>query len=84
MKTIIKKIGSFEAKTHLSGLIDEVKNGTEYVITNRGKPVARLIPYRISEQSSTLNEVIDSFEEVRNSVEGRVDIKNYISEGRKY
>ncbi len=84
MKRVNKTIGSFEAKTHLSGLIDEVQSGTEYVITKRGKPVARLIPYRITDESSTLNEIIDSFAEIRKSVHGSTDIKSYINEGRKY
>lgn len=84
MKRVNKTIGSFEAKTHLSGLIDEVQSGTEYVITKRGKPVARLIPYRITDESLTLNEIMDSFAEIRKSVHGNVDIKSYINEGRKY
>jgi prevent-host-death family protein len=84
MKRANKIIGSFEAKTHLSGLIDEVQSGAEYIITKRGKPVARLIPYRIADESSTLSEIIDSFDEIRKSVHGSTDIKSYINEGRKY
>lgn len=36
-------IGAFEAKTHLSALLERVANGEEFVITKHGKPVARLI-----------------------------------------
>lgn len=36
-------IGAFEAKTHLSSLLDRVAAGEEVVITKHGKPVARLI-----------------------------------------
>jgi prevent-host-death family protein len=50
MKTKIKSIGSFEAKTHLSSLIEYVQNGGEYIITKRGKPVARLILFRDQEK----------------------------------
>ena len=31
-------------KAHLSEYLDEVKAGAEILITNRGKPVARLVP----------------------------------------
>jgi prevent-host-death family protein len=34
----------FEAKTHLTRLIRRVANGERIVITNRGKPVAMLVP----------------------------------------
>jgi prevent-host-death family protein len=37
-------IGAFEAKTHLSELLDRVEQGEELVITRRGRPVARLVP----------------------------------------
>ena len=38
------EIGAFDAKTHLSALLDQVANGEEVLITRRGKPVARLVP----------------------------------------
>lgn len=37
-------VGAFEAKTHLSNLLEQVMNGEEVLITKHGKPVARLIP----------------------------------------
>ena len=40
----MKEIGTFEAKTHLSALLDEVGRGGEFVITRRGVAVARLVP----------------------------------------
>jgi prevent-host-death family protein len=36
-------VGAFEAKTHLSSLLDRVAGGEEVVITRHGKPVARLV-----------------------------------------
>jgi prevent-host-death family protein len=36
-------VGAFEAKTHLSSLLDRVARGEEVVITKHGKPVARLV-----------------------------------------
>ncbi|MDY6863223.1 MAG: type II toxin-antitoxin system prevent-host-death family antitoxin, partial [Thermodesulfobacteriota bacterium] len=42
MEKLNNTIGAFEAKTHLSQLLDKVQNGNEIVITKRGKPIARL------------------------------------------
>jgi prevent-host-death family protein len=36
-------IGAFEAKTHLSSLLDRVTKGEDFLITKRGRPVARLV-----------------------------------------
>lgn len=36
-------VGAFEAKTHLSTLLDKVAAGEEVVITKHGTPVARLV-----------------------------------------
>jgi prevent-host-death family protein len=42
----MKKAGIREARQNLSALIEEVRNGHEVTITDRGKPVARLVPPR--------------------------------------
>ena len=39
-----------EAKTHLSRLVERVEAGEEVVIARAGRPVARLVPYRIRTQ----------------------------------
>jgi prevent-host-death family protein len=39
----MKQVGIFDAKTHLSSLVDEVEQGGEIVITRHGKPVAKLV-----------------------------------------
>jgi len=36
-------VGAFEAKTHLSALLEKVAGGEEVTITKHGKPIARLI-----------------------------------------
>lgn len=38
----ILEVGAFEAKTHLSQLLDEVENGAIVKISRRGIPVAEL------------------------------------------
>lgn len=41
---MIKEVGAFEAKTHLSRLLDEVAAGDTVYITKHGKRVAELRP----------------------------------------
>jgi prevent-host-death family protein len=41
---MIKEVGAFEAKTHLSQLLDEVEKGGRIYITRHGKRIAELSP----------------------------------------
>jgi prevent-host-death family protein len=84
MNNKVKIIGSFDAKTHLSSLLDEVKNGAEYIITKRGKPVARLTTPGKQNGDMDNAQIIAMFDQIRNSVKGKINIKEYIKEGRKY
>ncbi|MFO1156003.1 MAG: type II toxin-antitoxin system prevent-host-death family antitoxin [Rhodospirillales bacterium] len=43
IRTHMKEVGAFEAKTRLGQLLDRVEAGEEVVITRRGKVVARLV-----------------------------------------
>jgi prevent-host-death family protein len=40
----VRKVGMFEAKTHFSALVEEVRNGAEIEITKRGETVAKIVP----------------------------------------
>lgn len=51
------EIGAFEAKTHLSELLDRVERGEELVITRRGRPVARLVPANDARQRNSAEAV---------------------------
>lgn len=41
----MKVINTYEAKTHLSSLLERAAAGEEIVIGKAGKPMARLVPY---------------------------------------
>ena len=41
----MRKAGIREARQNLSALLEEVRAGVEIVITDRGRPVALLVPY---------------------------------------
>jgi prevent-host-death family protein len=40
------QVNVYEAKTHLSRLLDRVEAGEEVIIARAGRPVAMLVPYR--------------------------------------
>jgi prevent-host-death family protein len=39
-------IGAFQAKTELSRLLRQTRAGKRFIITQRGKPIAELIPFQ--------------------------------------
>ena len=50
---MLEEIGSYVAKTKLPEILRRVERGEAFTITNRGKPVADLIPSRIGNQQKT-------------------------------
>ena len=78
-------IGIFEAKTHLSQILEKVESGMEFIITRRGKPVAKINPVE-KEKTMSQKEVLDGFRELRkhyNGEPGSFDIRAAIEEGRR-
>jgi prevent-host-death family protein len=53
-------VGLREAKTNLSRLVKEVQKGTEIILTERGKPVARLTP--LEQESLSLEQRLTKLE----------------------
>lgn len=41
----IQEIGAFEAKTHLSAILEKVAHGQTFIITKRGQPIAEIRPF---------------------------------------
>jgi prevent-host-death family protein len=84
----MKQVGIFDAKTHLSSLIDQVEKGGEVVITRHGKPVARLVqaehkltPVQLQARKKALQELWE-FGRRLNLNLTREEIKRRIEEGR--
>lgn len=44
----MREIGIREAKARLSQVLHDVQEGTEWVVTDRGKPIARIVPVDLS------------------------------------
>jgi prevent-host-death family protein len=43
---MLKEIGAYDAKTKLPEILRRVEAGEAFTITNRGKPIADLVPSR--------------------------------------
>ncbi len=50
---MLEEIGSYEAKTKLPEILRRVEAGETFTITNRGKPIADVIPSRSSDKLKT-------------------------------
>ena len=80
----MKEIGVFEAKTHLSEILDAVEAGESVTITKRGKPVAILSP--ASNKMEQRRAAAAELAAIKNSVQRFVTIQDVIAmrdEGRK-
>ena len=80
-----QRIGAFEAKTHFSQIIEKAEHGEDFIITRRGKPVAKIIPFE-KKQEMTRQEALDSFRELRKLYRGEpgsFNIREAIEEGRR-
>jgi len=77
-------VGAYQAKTHLSELLEKVEAGAEITITKHGAPVARLVPVK---KEASLEERLAAIQRIRR-LAGRLSlrglkIKDLISEGRR-
>ena len=82
-------IGAFDAKTHLSALLDRVERGEELTITRRGISVARLVPVRVAPQATAIAEAMADLQDLRAGIAARggavtwEDLKALRDEGRR-
>jgi len=75
-------VGAFEAKTHLSSLLDRAAAGEEITITKHGKPVARLVKIQNVDKMSA-DEAIEKLKELRKGTTlGGLSWKELRDEGR--
>jgi prevent-host-death family protein len=83
MKSPLKTVGSFEAKTHLAELLRKVSAGQTIRITQRGKPIADLMPIQTDELNQSVAAAHKMLVFMANvKVQGNVDIKSLINAGR--
>ena len=77
------EVGSFEAKTHLAEILRRAESGETFIVLRRGKPVARIVPI-ISEPVDELKSTIKELGRIRAGIEGTVNIRELIEEGRRW
>jgi prevent-host-death family protein len=83
-KRLSNTVGSFEAKTHLSELLDRVEAGEEVTITRHGSPVAQLVPVKGKSSREERRTAINSIRSLaeKNTL-GGIKIKDLVAEGRR-
>ena len=78
-------IGAFEAKTHFSRILEKAERGEDFIVTKRGKPVAKIIPFE-QEPEMTFTEAVARLKELRKLYRGKpgdFNIREAIEEGRR-
>ena len=80
----MKQLGAYEAKTHLSRLLDEVERGESYAITKHGRPVALLVPATRARSAMTVQDAIEGLRRFRAGRRlGDVSLRELIDDGRR-
>ncbi len=78
-------IGAFEAKTHLSDLLDRVARGEKITITRHGVPAALLVPVAETAPQLTHQEIIEGMRAMRKRVKpGKRTVREMVNEGRRF
>ena len=77
-------VGCYEAKTHLSALLERVGKGETITITKHGVPVAKLVPVGDAKPKRDVKQVIEELLEFRKrNTLGGLSIRDLINEGRR-
>jgi len=77
-------VGAYQAKTHLSELLEKVEAGEEIVITRHGLAVAKLVPVKKETTAEERAAAIARIERLGASLSlGGLKVKDLIAEGRR-
>ncbi|MGC9997863.1 MAG: type II toxin-antitoxin system prevent-host-death family antitoxin [Terriglobia bacterium] len=78
-------VGAFDAKTHLSALLDRVARGESITITRHGVPAAMLVPVGDTGRKLTHEQIVEGMRALRKRVKaGAMSVREMIEEGRRY
>lgn len=79
----MKTIGNYEARTHWSEMLQDVKAGEQYVILHKGEPIARLIPPEADNRQTRSKRAAEKLlQRMAISPAVDVDLQALIKEGR--
>jgi prevent-host-death family protein len=77
-------VGTLEAKTHFSALLERAAAGEEILVTKHGKPFARIVGAKTRDQTA-VNSAIERLKQLRKGTTlGELNWKVLRDEGRKY
>jgi len=77
-------VGAYEAKTHLSELLEKVEAGEEITITKHGVPVAKLVPVKKEASAEERVAAIERIQKLASGLSlGGLKVKDLLSEGRR-
>ena len=77
-------VGTFEAKTKLSELLDRVAKGETITISRHGMPAARLVPVHESGERLSYGEMVAGLRALRSRAKrGPESLRELINEGRR-
>ena len=77
-------VGAYEAKTHLSELLEKVEAGEEITITKHGAPVAKLVPVKKEIRPEERVAAIDRIQKLATGLSlSGLKVKDLIREGRR-
>jgi prevent-host-death family protein len=77
------EVGAFEARTHLSHLLDQVERGETITITRHGRPVARLIPIVGSSRVERRRAIAELKELRAGQTLGGLSVRELIDQGHR-
>ena len=76
-------MGFYEARTHLSELLDQVAKGKRILVTRRGKPAAVIGPPPKDERQ-VVQQMLAWRDRKGPTLGGQVTIRELIEDGRRY
>lgn len=84
MQQRTNSVGAYEAKTHLSELLEKVEAGEEITITRHGAPVAKLVPVKKEASADERAAAIRRIQKLATGLSlGGLKIKDLINKGRR-
>lgn len=78
-------VGAFEAKTHLSELLNRVSKGETITITRHGVPAAMLVPVGGTGKALTHKDIVDGMRALRKQIKpDTMSVREMVEEGRRF
>ncbi len=79
---MLEEVGSYDAKTKLPEILRRVEAGESFTITNRGKPIADLVPSR-STSKLRCKTAIANIKKAKQHEVSDSELKEMLESGRK-